>query len=508
MRIQHFLAGLCLLGSLAQADEQVLNLADAQGDWGLLAPFTHSARGPGYVYTSFVFDSLLWKDASGTLQPLLAQSWNYDADSRCYAFSMNTAARWHDGKPVTAEDAAFSFTYLQQHNYRFVDFSPVKSVAANQQELEVCLKQEHAPFLVNVAASMPVLPKHIYANISEPARFNQPQAATGSGPYRLAEYNKAKSFYRLERHTGYHLGTPKYAEVRIIRMSPHAALAAMQRGQVDLTSVSYELVDNFRQAGMGVLHNRSNHPLRLLFNHQDRFDAVELRQGLARLIDRPQLAQILYAQTAEVARLGYRQDVGDPLPESYALDPQAAAVQLKAGGWHVNASGQWLDGAGAPIRLSLLAQPDADLLARALAEQLQQHGIQVDIRLEQDVQLSERLRSGQYDLALLSASHEGDPDRFRLLMGGQQQRSDHFLANQELLRLLDQQMHTLDPNERNQLLLKAERLYNQELPSLPLLNPSNFAVYRAERVTPAFTKGGIAMGIPMPLNKLELFLRD
>lgn len=65
---------------IAQANSSTLNIADAQGDWGLLAPFTHAARGPGYVYTSFIFDSLVWRDVDGQLQPMLAQSWSYRAD--------------------------------------------------------------------------------------------------------------------------------------------------------------------------------------------------------------------------------------------------------------------------------------------------------------------------------------------------------------------------------------------------------------------------------------------
>ena len=56
--------------------------------------------------------------------------------------------------------------------------------------------------------------------------------------------------------------------------------------------------------------------------------------------------------------------------------------------------------------------------------------------------------------------------------------------------------------------VEAERIYNQELPSYPLINPLSFAAYRAAKLTPEFTQGGIAMGVPLPLNKMQLFLDE
>lgn len=508
MKFKQLLIALLVLSTHLHAKEPVLNLADAQGDWGLLAPFVHSARGPGYVYSSFIFDSLLWKDVKGDLQPMLASRWSYEPHTQCYAFELNKQARWHDGQAVSHADVLFSFAYMKKHAYRFVDFSAIKSVQDHGGHVEVCLDQPHAPFLANVIATLPIIPKHVYSAVDDPLRFNHAQAATGSGPYRLLEYNKAKGYYLLERHADYHLGKPKYAQVRIMRMNPHAALAAIQREQIDYVSVPHELLEQYEKTDAALLQRVSNHPVRLLFNHSDTFADVARRHGLARLIDRQQLLDIVYRQAAQLAQVGYRQDVEPAGLEHYAFDPEQAQQQLTDSGWQKSKQGVWQDAHSAPIRLSLLADPDYELLARALAQQLEQQGFSVDIRLEQNVQLAQRLRDKQFDLALLSASHEGDPDRFRLLMTGQQQRSDHFVDNAELLRLLDEQVRTVDPEAREALLAQAERIYNQELPSYPLINPLSFAAYRAAKLTPEFTQGGIAMGVPLPLNKMQLFLDE
>lgn len=507
-RLKQLLIWLLVLCTPLQAEESVLTLADAQGDWGLLAPFVHSPRGPGYVYSSFVFDTLLWKDVHGKLQPLLASHWSYEPSTQCYAFALNQQARWHDGQAVSNADVIFSFTYMQKHAYRFVDFSPIKSIQEQKGQVEVCLEQPHAPFLSNVLATLPIIPKHIYGAIDEPLRFNHAQAAVGSGPYRLLEYSKAKGYYVLERHSDYHLGAPKYAQVRILRMNPHAALAAIQRQQIDYVSVPHELLEQYEKTDASLIQRVSNHPVRILFNHADLFADVTRRQALARLIDRQQLLGIIYPQGAQLAQVGYRQDRILEGLESYVFDPEHAQQQLIQSGWKKNKQGVWLDASSSPVRLSLLSDPNSELLARALAQLLEQQGFALDIRLEQDVQLTQRLREKRFDLALLSASHEGDPDRFRLLMTGQQQRSDHFVGNAELLRLLDEQVRTVEPIQREALLVQAEHIYNQELPSYPLINPHSFAAYRAAKLTPEFTQGGIAMGIPLPLNKLHLFFDE
>jgi ABC-type dipeptide transport system, periplasmic component len=43
-------------------------------------------------------------------RPVLAKSWTWSPDSLSIAFHLNPEARWHDGKKVTADDVAFTYT--------------------------------------------------------------------------------------------------------------------------------------------------------------------------------------------------------------------------------------------------------------------------------------------------------------------------------------------------------------------------------------------------------------
>lgn len=505
---KRILAGFLLycgfLVPATQADEQRLVIADARGDWGQLAPYLHMARGPGYVYTSFLFDTLVWKDEEGNLKPLLAKQWSSDKDQRCHHFSLDDRARWHDGEPVNAEDVIFTLEYAQEHRYRFVDVSGIDTVSSNGNKVSICLQSPDALFVEHVAGSLPILPRHVYAEVNDPQRFTNPKALTGSGPYRLTDYNRAQGFYHLSRHDNWHLGKPRYQNVIINRLSPHAAAAAMRDGHVDVMSIPQEFVDLFRNAGADILQTASNHPYRLLFNHSDRFVDKVARHGVARAIDRAQLVGLAFHGHALPARPAYRQEGSLDGLDLYAFDPELATVQLQAAGWTRLPDGRWADASGQPIHLKLIASPTSERLAKVLAHQLTEFGFRLSIALLQDVPLTKALQQKDFDLALLSQSHQGNPDRFRTLLSSNQGRGDQYLKNTELIQLLELMRYQLSSDQRESMMMHAERLYNEDLPSLPLVNPVNFAAQRPDSGA-AFTPGGIAMGVPLPFNKLALF---
>lgn len=359
--------------------------------------------------------------------------------------------------------------------------------------------------MTHIAGALPMLPEHIYAQVDAPQQFHALAAATGSGPYRLAQYDRARGVYRLERHARYHAYTPRYEQVYLTGMSPQLALAAMRRGEVDATVIPALLAEPYRAAGFTVLEHPSNHPYRLLFNHAGRFADARLRQGLAHGLDRQWLADVVYHGQAETASTGYRQGRAAPAGlADYPFDPKQAAALLQAGGWSRDADGKWRQ-EGVPVTLAMMGDPGSEVLAKAVASQLERLGVAVRLRLEQDAALNQRLKNRDFDLALLSSSHEGDPDRFRLAVMGLHQRADDYYADPRLLELLQRQKTLLDPAQREAALTEAEIRYSRALPALALVNPRSFAAYDPGKARIGFTQGGIAMGIPLPWNKTTLF---
>ena len=495
-----------LRGPTALAQDEVrIVIADGRGNWGPPSPYLHDRRGPGYVLMTFVFDTLLWKDETGTLIPALARSWQ--ADDTGITFRLDPAATWHDGEPVTAADVVFTVDYARAHPSRFVDLSAVGSVrAVNPTEVRVDFARPFAPFLVNVAGTLPILPQHIFGGIDNPVRFAEPAAMTGSGPYRLKAYDPIQGGYLFEANADYYQGAPAVQEIAFVKMGTAAALAGLTSGAVDLmTKVPATERANLQAAGLTVLSYQMNHPVRLQFNHRHPVLAdVQVRQAIAKLVDRPRLIETVYLGEADLWDAAGLDPLDATAPDPYAHDPAEAARMLHAAGWQRDSEGRWQTAAGDTLDLTMVALRHYDKLARMVAAQLEAAGIGVSVTLFDRGGLDAVFGRDAFDLAIVSFSTLGDPDVLRRTILGGRPDSDRYTANAALTRLLKDQASELDPVVRADMVARAGDLYAADLPSFFMLSPRR-VIASNDRVQPFVTPGGIGPGIPLILNK-QMFL--
>ncbi|MFY9139549.1 MAG: ABC transporter substrate-binding protein, partial [Thermacetogeniaceae bacterium] len=168
-------------------ETDIYTVADATGDWGYPSPYAHYSRGPGYVRMSFIFDTLVWKDDQGYV-PALAESWDYLEDENAYIFKLRTDASWHDGEKFTPQDVEFTFNYIKEHPYQWVDSGIVEKVEViDDSTVKVFLSKPYAPFMDNVACTLPVLPEHIWKDVRDPEQFQEEKAVIGTGPFKLVD---------------------------------------------------------------------------------------------------------------------------------------------------------------------------------------------------------------------------------------------------------------------------------------------------------------------------------
>ena len=78
------------------------------GYWGHPSPFGFN-RGPGFVRTSLVFDTLVWRDASGETIPWLATDWSLSDDELTWTFTLRDGVQWQDGEPLTVDDVVIRY---------------------------------------------------------------------------------------------------------------------------------------------------------------------------------------------------------------------------------------------------------------------------------------------------------------------------------------------------------------------------------------------------------------
>jgi peptide/nickel transport system substrate-binding protein len=93
------------LGAGAQAETTIT--AVMQAPLRSLDPVITTAyviRNYGYM----IYDTLLSVDAKGEIKPQMLEKWEVSADGKTYTFTLRDGLKWHDGKPVTADDCIAS----------------------------------------------------------------------------------------------------------------------------------------------------------------------------------------------------------------------------------------------------------------------------------------------------------------------------------------------------------------------------------------------------------------
>jgi peptide/nickel transport system substrate-binding protein len=194
-----------------------------------------------------LFDSLLAVDpATGALQPGLAESWEFSADSRTITFRLRSGPRWHDGQPLTAQDVAFTLEAARQlagQMPHLADFAALSATAdADGRTVTVSLDEPDCTALYRVGL-LPILPRHLL----EAGEMGN--APVGSGPFAFESGTPGQQA-KLKRNPAYWGQTP-YLERWSYRVftDTQALTAALAAGEVDVAALPWDArqrhLDNF-----------------------------------------------------------------------------------------------------------------------------------------------------------------------------------------------------------------------------------------------------------------------
>lgn len=192
----------------------------------------------------YVVESLMARgyDEPFTLYGLIARSVETDAQRSYVTFHLDPAAKFSDGKPVTAEDVIFSWQLLRDKgrpNHRTYYAKVAKAEAIGEQAVRFDLSGSDDRELALILGLMPVLAKHAV----KPETFEETsfQAPLGSGPYVVGEVDPGKSV-TLKRNPDYwgrdlaiNRGLWNFDEVRFdYYREANSHLEAFKRGLYDL----------------------------------------------------------------------------------------------------------------------------------------------------------------------------------------------------------------------------------------------------------------------------------
>src|SRR3989344_5078459 len=191
--------------------------------------------------SALVYAGLMGLSGSGSLIPVLAESYALSHDGKVYTFTMRNDAIFTDGTPVTANDVVFTVQKAQDSSLKspeYTNWSGVSVAAIDAHTVRFTLQKPYAPFLG--LTTLGILPSRLWKNLSdEEFPFsNLETSPVGSGPFKVTSISRDSSGLirgvSLAANPQYVLGRPYLDGIRFSFYSRAEDLGeAVEKGAVE-----------------------------------------------------------------------------------------------------------------------------------------------------------------------------------------------------------------------------------------------------------------------------------
>ncbi|CAM5670410.1 ABC transporter substrate-binding protein [Streptomyces purpurascens] len=265
-----------------------------------------------------------------------------DPDSTSWKFALRAGAKFHDGKPVTADDVVFVFERILDPDTQTLAkgffaswLKEVRKIDA--QNVELVLKFPFPDGLARLTLAK-IMPKHVF---SKPGGWDEAikGLAVGSGPYRQTAHHP-KSNTTFEAFADYNgPRKPAFRKMNwltIVDAAPRVAkISGSSAGAQIADNIPYANIGQLESGGLTVAGGAGMNNLFLMFNTKHKpFDDVRVRQALHYAIDTEKMVEVALKGRGKPASSFL--DGSNPsyrrAKTVYDYDPDKAKALLKAAG--------------------------------------------------------------------------------------------------------------------------------------------------------------------------------
>ena len=444
------------------------------GGWQWSEPSTFNPLGtPDWPVSTMnlIYESLLvYNSLSGKMEPLLAQTYTTHDDS--IEVTLNPAARWNDGRPVTGWDVVYTFGLGAK--YKSLNIAPVWQYleavrtydddGRDVTELKVVPPAERYPrrvvfqlnpkkknplVVLDVLQSQRIIPRHVIepllsqsnGNLDEFKKLKFDKDVVSSGPYRLLSYSSEKiALVRDDAYWGnaaLHGGKQAVVKylVHPLYKSNDAYSVALRQGRLDLSCTFVPRIWLKAEKGVRSWLDRAPYFLNtsipmLLVNHQHApLGDVHLRRAMAFAIN--------YKDIRELAVSGYSEPIQPGLILPFGLereffsaedtkkygtwfDPERAKAELAEGGYTslFGPDGELIetrDRSGNKLPTLYVKSPsgwsDWESLVRIAVKSMRAVGIDARERFVDASLFWNALYAGDFDLIMNTPSTQPSPSK-------------------------------------------------------------------------------------------------
>ena len=426
---------------------------------------THARGIVDPVFGNLIYETLMQRsqDEPFTLYGLLAETVEWDEERSFIQYNINPAARWSDGKPVTADDVIFTMELLKDKG-RPPYSTRLNRVASMEKVGPLSVRftfndQSNREFPLILSLS-PVLPKHA----TDPETFDQStlEPGIGSGPYLISEIKPGEriTFKRREDYWAKDLpikrGIDNYDEIAVeYFLSETAQFEAFKKGVFDIypdgSATNWARGYDFPAVTSGEIVRKeyeSQTPSGMygfVFNTRKKlFEDVQVRRALTMLFDFEWANRSLYDNTykrthsfwdgSDLSSYGKPADAREreilaPYPDAVLPEimdgtwtlpvtdgsgrdrkiQRAALTLLQDAGYSID-NGKLLDADGQHFAFDLMTQNEGqEKLAIAFQRSLSALGIEMTIRTVDDAQYQQRSQTFDYDMIMKAFSSSLSP---------------------------------------------------------------------------------------------------
>ena len=315
------------------------------------------------------YEPLAAWDDKGNLLPVLAaeipsrESGTLAADGKSVTWKLKPGVKWHDGKPLTADDLVFNWQYAKDPATATTTIGSYKDIKVEKvDDLTVrVLFDKPTPFWADafVGTAGSIIPKHLFADYIGAKSRDAPAnlVPVGTGPYKFAEFRPG-DMLRGDRNTDYHLPNRPFFDTIEMKGggdAVSAARAVLQTGEYDYAwnlQVEDEILKRLEDGGKGRVELVYGGNLEfILLNATDpnvevdgekasiktkhfAFSDPAVRQAMNLLVDRKSVQEFIYGRTGRAtANTVNGPDRFVSKDTTYAFDVAKANKLLDDAGW-------------------------------------------------------------------------------------------------------------------------------------------------------------------------------
>ncbi|MBW2177116.1 MAG: peptide ABC transporter substrate-binding protein [Deltaproteobacteria bacterium] len=459
----------------------------------------------GAVFWPLVYDQLWVLGPGPNYDPLpaLATSWETE-DYQTWRFHLVKNAKFHDGKPVTAEDVAFSLWYLPRDPvwaFPSNDINAKKDIKIiDKYTIEFTLARPF-PGKYPPVDWMPILPKHIwYEHKGRKITQFKNKKAIGSGPFKLKEF-KSSQYIWMVKNKKYWGEQPHVDEVVFKGYGTEDGMKlAMKKGEIDfigysgVAAMSVKGYENVKNIDVNVSPGIAVVWLTFNLHKETAVQDKVVRKAFLHGIDRDRIFKLVYrgyAQPADSFIYPELDEYNPNLPK-YEYNPELARTMLKNAGYSdTDGDGILNDKTGQNIVLEFMAPSewsDEVKMLKLIKEQVKEIGIGIKEKiLELDTYYEFVYQPTQDEFDITVSSEEPGPNGswmwefVRSKEGGGLGWNQSDYASAEMDETIINYLAETDIEKRKAYAFKLQEIMAEDLPCAVLVRPDLIGPYRTDK---------------------------